>query len=475
MKISVSMIVKNEESCLENCLKTLTGFDEIVICDTGSTDKTVEIAKRYTDKVFTDYKWEDSFAKARNHAYQKCTGDWVFTIDADNILLEGSLEGMRKAIADRPEAFAMGVTFRAVNNSCDHQLPYLYRKCPEVFWLGAAHNYLSKRAQYPSGATIVYGYSAAHKKDPNRTLRILLKEVMADRKKPREIFYLAREYKYRKDYIGALYWYDEYLKLGRWAPEVADALLMKAQCLWRLFRGAEARAACLKAIRINPEFKEAYLLMATLQPKCREHWLMVSEIAKNTDVLFKRQRTEETEHFYEKLTDNDLSRYKAIYEKIQKLAGKRSFILDIGCGKTAPLAKYFDNYDGFDFIVNPVREGNAYDHGQYLDVVDEVYDVYLAIEVLEHLDDVAVLRNIPAGSRVIFSVPSFYCDGHVRVYTRDIIAWRFRHLLEIESATRFNWKGQTWVEGGEETPQYITLCTATKKKEATDEVEAERS
>jgi glycosyltransferase involved in cell wall biosynthesis len=82
-RISVVMIAKNEEAVLGRCLESVKDADEIIICDTGSTDSTIEVARRYTDKVFSDYTWEDHFAKARNHAKEKATGDWILFTDAD--------------------------------------------------------------------------------------------------------------------------------------------------------------------------------------------------------------------------------------------------------------------------------------------------------------------------------------------------------------------------------------------------------
>ena len=81
------MIVKNEESCLAKALESVKDADEIIVCDTGSTDRTIEIAKQYTDKVYTDYVWNDNFAEARNHAAKKCTGDYILIIDADEYLV----------------------------------------------------------------------------------------------------------------------------------------------------------------------------------------------------------------------------------------------------------------------------------------------------------------------------------------------------------------------------------------------------
>ena len=85
--VAVAMIVKNEEAMLSECLETVKEADEIVICDTGSTDSTIEVAKRYTDKVYTDFEWCDHFARARNHVKSKVKSDWILSIDADELLM----------------------------------------------------------------------------------------------------------------------------------------------------------------------------------------------------------------------------------------------------------------------------------------------------------------------------------------------------------------------------------------------------
>lgn len=69
--ISVCMIVKNEECVLERCLSTVREIaDELIIVDTGSTDATKEIAKKFTEQVY-DFEWCDDFSKARNYLFQK--------------------------------------------------------------------------------------------------------------------------------------------------------------------------------------------------------------------------------------------------------------------------------------------------------------------------------------------------------------------------------------------------------------------
>ena len=87
-KISFCMIMKNEEKTLERMFQSIQGkVDEIIVVDTGSTDNSVEIAKRYTDNVYF-FEWCDDFSKARNESLKYATGDWIFFLDADEFLDE---------------------------------------------------------------------------------------------------------------------------------------------------------------------------------------------------------------------------------------------------------------------------------------------------------------------------------------------------------------------------------------------------
>lgn len=94
MVLSIGMIVKNEEKYLERCLTALKPIlenvdSELIIADTGSTDNTVEIAKRFTDKVYF-FEWINDFSAARNFTMEKSSGDWYMFIDADEILQDCS-------------------------------------------------------------------------------------------------------------------------------------------------------------------------------------------------------------------------------------------------------------------------------------------------------------------------------------------------------------------------------------------------
>jgi len=86
MKISACLIVKDEERNISECLQSLVVFaDEIIVVDTGSTDDTINIAKGFTNKIYS-FPWIDDFSAARNYALEKATGDWIVSIDADEII-----------------------------------------------------------------------------------------------------------------------------------------------------------------------------------------------------------------------------------------------------------------------------------------------------------------------------------------------------------------------------------------------------
>lgn len=89
------MIVKNEEKVLDRCLASIFDLmDEIIIVDTGSTDRTKEIAGKYTDRIY-DFAWCDDFSKARNFAFEKAACDYIYSADADEVLDEENHEKFR--------------------------------------------------------------------------------------------------------------------------------------------------------------------------------------------------------------------------------------------------------------------------------------------------------------------------------------------------------------------------------------------
>ena len=96
--ISLCMIVKDEEKFLENCLESVKNcVDEIIVVDTGSTDRTIEIARSFDAHVY-QHPWENDFSKHRNQSLSHAHGDWIFWIDADEVLEPGGGEIIREGV-----------------------------------------------------------------------------------------------------------------------------------------------------------------------------------------------------------------------------------------------------------------------------------------------------------------------------------------------------------------------------------------
>lgn len=104
--LSVIVVVKNEENRIKACLESVKWADEIIIVDNGSTDKTLDIAKNYTDKIL-EFKDQD-FAELRNKAIKQVQGEWVLYVDADErILSDLRTEVTELMKSDRYSAYAI--------------------------------------------------------------------------------------------------------------------------------------------------------------------------------------------------------------------------------------------------------------------------------------------------------------------------------------------------------------------------------
>lgn len=149
VSISLCMIVKNEEKVLARCLDSLAAaMDEIIIVDTGSTDSTKKIAKRYTSKVY-DFPWTGSFADARNFASSKATKEYIYTADADEYLDEANrqkLLQLKSILLPEVEMVQMLYCTRGENNTVynfeKEYRPKLYRRLRRFVWIDPIHETL---------------------------------------------------------------------------------------------------------------------------------------------------------------------------------------------------------------------------------------------------------------------------------------------------------------------------------------------
>ncbi len=142
--LSVCLITKNEEASLPRALKSVQGVaDEIVVADTGSKDRTLEVAKNF-GAVTCEFPWCDDFSAARNFAVSHAKGDWIFWLDADEELLAESVDELRSSIA-RDDALAFFVRRQDLKRADD--LNYytmmwqlrLFRRREDLIFRGRCH------------------------------------------------------------------------------------------------------------------------------------------------------------------------------------------------------------------------------------------------------------------------------------------------------------------------------------------------
>lgn len=146
--ISLCMIVKNEEAVIGRCLDSVSALvEEIIIVDTGSTDRTKEICQRYTDRV-VDFQWIEDFAAARNFSFQQATQNYILWLDADDVLTVEAQEKLRllkQTLSPSIDAVSMDyhLGFDEDGNVTSRLKRYrLVKKAKQFQWIGAVHEFL---------------------------------------------------------------------------------------------------------------------------------------------------------------------------------------------------------------------------------------------------------------------------------------------------------------------------------------------
>jgi glycosyltransferase involved in cell wall biosynthesis len=217
--ISLCMIVKDEEAVLARCLDSVKeAVDEIIIVDTGSTDTTKKIAKKYTDKVY-DFEWIDDFSAARNYSFSKATMDYQMWLDADDILSEEMLQQLIKLKEDLDPNTDI-VMMKYVTNFDDKGRPIhistrerLLRREKGYIWNGVVHECIAVVGNAIISEVVVYHHKIGLKEgQQDRNLKIY--EALEKSGKPfdaRQQYYFARELREHNQLIKAAYYFERFL------------------------------------------------------------------------------------------------------------------------------------------------------------------------------------------------------------------------------------------------------------------------
>lgn len=235
MEISLCMIVKNEEELLERCLECVSSFiDEIILVDTGSTDKTKEIAKDFGALIY-DFEWCNDFAKARNYAFSKATKDYIMWLDADDYITKDNIEKivlLKSTLTPNIDSVSMHYSLRRDeygNTVTSLRRNRIVKREKNFKWIGRIHEYLDISGNILPAD--IYIYHDKHKTHTDRNLKIyrqMQKENVLF--SPRDIYYFANELYYNHLYEEATSQYINFLNTDGWVEDKKNAVANLMQC-----------------------------------------------------------------------------------------------------------------------------------------------------------------------------------------------------------------------------------------------------
>jgi glycosyltransferase involved in cell wall biosynthesis len=271
--ISLCMIVKNEEKVIDRCLSSVAHLvEEIIIVDTGSTDRTKEIASKYTDKIY-DYEWRNDFSAARNFAASKATGEWILVLDADEYIDSENFKSFVVQLEEDNGVFNVyaakilnfsGNFGEALTQHFHHRI---YKNNAKISYYRHIHEQLksddSKELKTKTSCLLIFhsGYLNQTVKEKNKHKRnkaLLEKELNNKVKNPFDYFNIGNEYASVNEYEKALEFYLKSYKLKSdfrlsWVP---TALVQIVFCLINLKRFNDALNVINDAQNVYPASPE---------------------------------------------------------------------------------------------------------------------------------------------------------------------------------------------------------------------------
>lgn len=258
IKVSLCMIVKNEEETLQNCINSVKNLvEEIIIMDTGSTDNTKGVALEFTDKVY-DFQWIDDFSAARNAAFEKATMDYILWLDADDILHPADADKfneLKRTLPPDVDAVYMGYNAAfddAGRPTFSYSRERLVKRSCGFRWQEPVHEYLAV-----AGKTLLSDISIDHMKKrweaSSRNLKIYESRLSkGETLTPRGTYYYARELRDNGRFEEAVAVFRRFLDEGKgWLEDNITACGDLAGCLTAAGRSKEALTALFESFRYD--------------------------------------------------------------------------------------------------------------------------------------------------------------------------------------------------------------------------------
>ncbi|MGZ6249071.1 MAG: tetratricopeptide repeat-containing glycosyltransferase family 2 protein [Syntrophales bacterium] len=280
--ISLCMIVKNEEHCLGRCLKSVCdNVDEIIVVDTGSTDRTLEIAKSYGARIY-HHPWENDFSKHRNQSLSYATGSWIFQLDADEELFPEDGSALRDVVRREKADYYHCRFYDMEKDDSIHGVFYLtrlFRNGMGMRYARKVHNQLQVRGKEAFSAIRIrhYGYDLTHEQMEAKHIRTtnLLKEMLEiNPEDAYSLHQLASSYSMHREF-------DKAVKYGEMALKIMHRSGLKnaffITTFYTVARGYQvqerlddAERVCLKALDFFPMHIDACHILASIYFRKRD-------------------------------------------------------------------------------------------------------------------------------------------------------------------------------------------------------------
>lgn len=306
LTVSACVIMRDNEEEIGRCLTSLSAADEIIVVDTGSTDRSVEIAREYTDKIY-HFDWIDDFAAARNFTLEKASGDWIVFLDSDESFTADTAAGIKALCEDytRPEGpqtlitrwLQVDMQGHPIGDGAEGSVRRIFQS--GMHYVGAIHErQLLPDGREPSDASVLRerafiihtGYAPEKiKQKYERNTRLLNQEIKAGHEIKALAFYRAntafamgnweeaRKYAKEATKIAAYqssqrfdsyrFWYkscqalhdEQGLKealsaMRRDMPSMPDSWLYEGIDLWKAGRASEGAPLIIKALELMRDF-----------------------------------------------------------------------------------------------------------------------------------------------------------------------------------------------------------------------------
>lgn len=242
-KITLCMIMRNEEAHIGRCLKSLIDHvDEVVIVDTGSTDKSMEIARSFGDKVrIYEHPWEDDFSKARNQAMQYVETEWMIQLDADEEMDAESAPKIRDVVRSAHKDRKCNMVYCVLVNKelgVDDDKDISIINTGKIIRMGVGTHYRNRihnriivdgESRLTGLKIIHYGYALdpeTMKKKAHRTTTMLLKQLEELPEDPETPYYLSIQYMRTEEWDKCLKYATQAIELFKKHEPNSQLLLL---------------------------------------------------------------------------------------------------------------------------------------------------------------------------------------------------------------------------------------------------------